>query len=227
MKKRAFGLASAAVVAACADGPVSPATEAATSTPPAAEADSVRTREITLSLVGRGTTTEWRTETPTGAEITVTTEIEAATRELVVGEPVDTLLAMSFAGLPALGSLTMTPPAVNIQEVAPGIPIIFFEGSPTRLELAVFVRQSGFPARQFVQVEPATLEVSEYVASEARGATGLLKGLITFTAEEYYREWAHDGAITMRKSPGQVRVTAHVAVQMGHRVRNAEPVPGH
>jgi hypothetical protein len=56
---------------------------------------------------------------------------------------------------------------------------------------------------------------------------GLLKGLITFTAEEHYREWARDGVITMRKSPEQVRVTAHVAVQMGHRVRNAEPVPGH
>ena len=225
VQKRMLGLASAAVVVACADAPVSPAKDA-TQSPPVVESDpAAPVREITLSLLGRGTTTEWTSETPSGAEITLTTEIEAATREIVVGEPVDTLLAISFSGAPALGRLTMTPPTVLVQDVAPGIPIIFLEGSPSRLELAVFIRQSGFPARQFVQTEPATLEVVEYVAPARQAADGRLRAQITFVADEYYREWSPDGSISVRRANGKVRIKAHLTVQLAHRVREAmEPV---
>ena len=218
-------LASAATAVACADGPVGPSLRAPDTVPPAAESDPLTpVRTVSLSLVGRGTTFEYRTRTPSGEQRTLSTVIEAASREIVVGEPVDTLLAIAFPGVPATGNLVMTPPtAVTIRDVSPGIPIIFFEGSPGRLELVVFTRFSGFPARQFVQAMPATLRITEYVAPGPLGDDGRVVGEIDFLADEYYREWAPDGAITVRQRTGNVRVKAQFQVRLHHEVRIVEP----
>lgn len=219
LRFRVVGVASIAVVIACADGPVAPpamtpVSEPVTSDPPS------NLREITLSLVGRGFTTEWHTSSPTGDRVIITTDIEAATRALITGLPVDTLLAISFSGVPALGRLDMTPPTtVRIQDVSPGIPLIFFEGSPSRVELMFFARHSAFPVQELIQAQPAALEVTNYVAPSRFASDGLVQGKISFLAAEYYREWAPDGAITIRERAEQVLINAGFEVQLTHRIR--------
>ena len=227
MRKRVATIALAAAVLSCADGPVEPRRNAESETPPVSESNPLSpAREITLSLVGRGWTIESRVETTSGEQRILSTTLEAATRAIVVGQPVDTLLAIAFPGAPAAGDLMLTPPTtVTIKDVAPGIPIIFFEGSPGRLELLVFTRASGFPLRQLVQAEPATLTVTELVAPEPLRDNGRLEGRIDFLAEEYVREWSPDGAISIRKNAGRVRVTANIEVQLEHRIRQVQAPP--
>jgi hypothetical protein len=184
-------------------------------------------REVVLSLVGRATTTEWQVRTPTGEHKSLNTVIEVATRPLVTGMPVDTLLAITISGAPTTGDLLMTPPtSITIRDVSPGIPIIFLEDSLGRVELMVFTRYTGFPAREFLQVEPATLRITGYVAPDPLSKNGLIRGTIDFMAEEYYREYAPDGAATIRKRDGKTRIQAAFEAQVEHRVRVVDTTTG-
>jgi hypothetical protein len=227
-KFRMLTLASAAAVISCSDGPAAPSSRLPVSPdPPGVQSDPLSPiRNVTLTLTGRGTITDWRVQTPAGEQRTLGTVIEAAPRAIITGYPVDTLLDIAFSGVPALGDLALAPPTVTIRDVSPGIPIVFLENSPHRLELLIFTRFSGFPARQFIQVEPAALDVTEYVAPDLLGSNGLLKGRIEFLAEEFYREWAPDGSITIHKVAGKTRITAQFTVQMNHRVRKVDHAPG-
>lgn len=223
--------ASAAVMmAACADAPVSPVAES--SPPRQSQTPPQTTQDLALTLYGIGGTTEFTVQTPTGEQRSVASFFAASPQDLPVGVRRDTTLQFLFSGFPTVGERSISPPTLQVK---------YFDGKPFLLtgtltpnggtlgtpDLVLFIwpARAPFPVRELVQSEPATLTITQYAPADPLSDNGTLRGHVSFTADEWVREWAPDGAATIRNTGNKVRVNAEFRVTWRHRVQTIDARP--